>query len=88
MSDVEQGFSVTFGLGLKKCTGISPLDQRGENIPGKHLERQTSMLELRGEYEALRERGNISYGDPFSFFSYSLLVEPRDQGTRGSPVET
>lgn len=49
LSDVEHGFLVTLGLGLKECTGISLLDQRGENFLCKHLEKQTSML--RGEYE-------------------------------------
>lgn len=49
LSDVEHSFLVTLGLGLKECTGISLLDQRGENFLCNHLEKQTSML-----------RGNMS----------------------------
>lgn len=77
-----------FGLGLQERTRMFLLDQRGENILGKHLERQISMLELRGECEGLRGRGNISCGDSFSWSSSSLLVEPKGPGTKGSPAKT
>lgn len=37
LSGIEQSFWATFALVLKEYMGISLLDQRGENIPGKHV---------------------------------------------------
>lgn len=53
---------------------VSLLDQRGENIPGKHLEGQASVLELTGQYKGPR---HFSGGGSFSSPPYFLLVEPK-----------